>query len=162
MTRVAAALLIALAWLIAPSAVQAQSAIAGTVRDTSGAVLPGVAVEASSRAIIEGSRTAVTDGQGFYRIVDLRPGTYAVTFTLTGFQAVRREGITCPRTSPPPSTREMRVGALEETVTVTGESPVVDVTSTAKHAGPDPRGPRCDADRRAPFRAWRSSSSAST
>ncbi len=79
----------------APSAF-AQSAIAGLVRDASGAVLPGVTVEASSSALIEGARTTVTDATGQYSIVDLRPGTYAVTFTLTGFRTVKREGIVLP------------------------------------------------------------------
>jgi hypothetical protein len=73
---------------------QGQSgSIAGIVRDTSGAVLPGVTVEAASPALIEKVRTVVTDGQGQYKIVDLRPGTYSVTFTLTGFSAVRREQV---------------------------------------------------------------------
>src|ERR671939_1483830 len=76
-----------------PAAAWAQSSITGVVKDTSGAVLPGVTVEASSPALIAGSSTAVTDDQGLYRIVDLRPGPYTVTFTLPGFTTVRREGI---------------------------------------------------------------------
>ena len=72
---------------------QGQTAIAGVVRDSSGAVLPGVTVEASSPALIERSRTAVTDGTGQYRIIDLRPGVYSVTFTLQGFNTSRRDGI---------------------------------------------------------------------
>src|SRR2546428_279957 len=76
-----------------PAGVRAQSAIAGVVRDTSGAVLPGVNVEATSPALIEKARTVVTDAEGLYKVVDLRPGTYAVTFTLPGFTTVRREGI---------------------------------------------------------------------
>src|SRR3972149_2501729 len=67
--------------------------LTGTVRDASAAVLPGVTVEAASPALIEKVRTAVTDGSGQYRIIDLRPGTYTVTFTLAGFRTVRREGI---------------------------------------------------------------------
>ena len=63
------------------------------VKDTSGAVLPGVTVEAASPALIEKVRTAVTDGAGQYKIVSLLPGTYDVTFTLTGFQTFKREGI---------------------------------------------------------------------
>src|SRR5437016_5514640 len=68
-------------------------AIAGVVKDTTGAVLPGVTVEATSPALIEKTRTAVTDAQGQYKVLDLRPGTYTVTFTLTGFNTVKREGI---------------------------------------------------------------------
>ena len=78
--------------LLVPALVHAQSAITGVVKDTSGAVLPGVTVEASSDALIEKSKAVVTDGDGLYRIVDLRPGTYVVTFTLTGFSTLRREG----------------------------------------------------------------------
>jgi uncharacterized protein (DUF2141 family) len=82
-TTILGAGLLALACvLLVPSAATAQqtSAIAGIVRDTSGAVLPGVTVEAASPALIEKVRTVVTDDQGRYNIVDLRPGTYAVTF----------------------------------------------------------------------------------
>ena len=87
-----ATLLLALSTLL-PAAAFAQASIAGSARDSSGAVLPGVSVEASSPALIEKVRTAVTDGTGRYRIVDLRPGAYAVTFTLPGFATVKREGI---------------------------------------------------------------------
>src|SRR5712692_10353030 len=87
-------LLIALTWLMfAPAAAFAQATIAGTVKDTSGAVLPGVTVEAASPALIEKTRTAVTDGTGQYRLETLPPGTYSVTYTLTGFNTVKREGI---------------------------------------------------------------------
>src|SRR5436309_5611915 len=87
-------ILLAFAWIaIVPSALFAQASITGVVRDPSGAVLPGVTVEASSPALIEKVRTVVTDGSGQYRIVDLRPGSYAVTFTLGGFNTFRREGI---------------------------------------------------------------------
>ena len=75
-------------FLVTPSVVFAQASITGTVRDTSGAVLPGVTVEATSPALIEKARTATTDGNGQYRIVDLRAGQYAVTFTLPGFTTV--------------------------------------------------------------------------
>jgi hypothetical protein len=80
-------ILVALAWLVLlPAAARAQTGVvAGVVRDTTGAVLPGVTVEAASPALIERVRTAITDGEGQYKIVDLRPGTYAVTFTLPGF-----------------------------------------------------------------------------
>lgn len=105
----------------------AQSAISGVVRDTSGAVLPGVTVEASSPALIERVRTAVSDGQGIYRIIDLRPGTFTIVYTLPGFATVRREGLELPDLFTATVNIELRVGALEETVTVTGASPLVDV-----------------------------------
>ena len=100
--------------------------IAGLVRDTTGAVLPGVTVEAASPALIEKVRTGVTDGQGRFNIVDLRPGIYTVTFTLAGFSTVRREGIEISAGFTPTVNAEMRVGAVEETITVTGATPVVD------------------------------------
>src|SRR5215510_11817233 len=99
--------------VIFPSAVFAQSNIAGIVRDTSGAVLPGVTVEASSPALIEKVRSVITDGTGQYRILDLRPGLYTVTFTLTGFNTVRREGVELSGTATFNVSVEMRVGALE-------------------------------------------------
>jgi len=106
---------------------RAQSAIAGVVKDASGAVLPGVTVEASSPALIEGSRSAVTDSAGAYRIADLRPGEYTVAFSLTGFRSVRREGITLPVTFTATVNAELSIGQLEESITVTGASPLVDV-----------------------------------
>jgi hypothetical protein len=112
----------------------AQSAINGVVRDTSGAVLPGVTVEAASDVLIERVRTVVTDDQGAYRIVDLRPGTYALTFTLTGFNSFKREGLALPAEFTATINAEMRIGAIEESVTVTGESPVVDTTSADREA----------------------------
>jgi hypothetical protein len=113
--------------LTPPAMAQQASGIAGIVRDSSGAVLPGVTVEAASPALIEKVRTAVTDGEGRFSIVDLRPGDYAVTFTLPGFSTVRREGINLPGGFTATINAEMRVGGLEETITVTGESPIVDV-----------------------------------
>ena len=110
----------------------AQSAISGIVRDTSGAVLPGVTVEASSPVLIEKTRAVVTDGEGRYSIVDLRPGTYIVVFTLTGFNAFRREGIELPANFTMTINADLRVGALEESITVTGDAPVVDVQSTQR------------------------------
>jgi len=109
-----------------------QSAIAGTVRDTTGAVLPGVTVEASSPALIEKSRTAVTNEAGQYRIVDLRPGTYKVTFTLSGFGTVIREGIVLEANFVAPINADMAVGTIEQSVTVTGESPVLDVQTSQR------------------------------
>src|SRR3989442_793696 len=113
--------------LFAPAAwAQQASGIACVVKDTSGAVLPGVTVEAASPALIEKVRSVVSDGEGRYQIVDLRPGAYTVTFTLTGFNTVRREGIELNAGFTASINGDMRVGALEETVTVTGASPVVD------------------------------------
>ena len=109
-----------------PSLATAQS-LAGTVRDTSGAVLPGVTIEASSPALIAKVRTSVTDDTGQYRITDLPPGNYKVTFTLPGFATVVREGVELTGGGVMTIGAEMRLGALEETITVTGESPVVDV-----------------------------------
>jgi hypothetical protein len=118
--------------LLGPSSAFAQAILTGTVRDTSGAVLPGVTVEAASPALIEKVRTVVTDGTGQYRIIDLRPGVYSLTFTLPGFTAVRRDAIELSGTQTATIPIEMRVGTLEETVTVTGESPVVDVQSARR------------------------------
>jgi hypothetical protein len=123
-----------LALLLVPGLAFAQATITGVVRDSSGAVLPGVTVEASSSALIEKVRTAVTDGTGQYRIIDLRPGTYAVTFALTGFGTVRRDGIELEGQLTASVNAELRVGSLEETVTVTGESPIVDVQSVRRQA----------------------------
>src|SRR5438552_1635931 len=118
--------------LVLPTAAAAQSAIAGTVRDATGAVLPGVTVEVTSPALIEKSRTAITDQMGQYRVVDLRPGTYAVAFSLTGFSTVKREGVVLDANFTAPVNAELRIGALAETVTVTGESPIVDVQNTQR------------------------------
>jgi hypothetical protein len=115
-----------------PSAAHAQASITGVVKDTSGAVLPGVTVEASSPDLIEKSRTVVTDGAGQYRLVDLRAGTYAVTFTLQGFNTVRREGIELTGTFTASVNVDMRIGSLQETIVVTGETPIVDVQSVRR------------------------------
>jgi hypothetical protein len=125
-----------LAWIFAvalPATVLAQaSGIAGVVKDTTGAVMPGVTVEASSPALIERVRTVTTDSQGQYKILDLRPGTYEVTFTLPGFSTIKREGIELPATFVATVNADLRVGALEETVTVSGSSPVVDMQNVIK------------------------------
>src|SRR5437867_7164385 len=118
------------ALVLVPAAASAQASITGVVKDSSGAVLPGVTVEAASPVLIEKTRSAVSDSTGQYRIVDLRPGTYDVTFTLTGFQTVKREGIVLSGTFVASVNADMKVGALAETITVTGETPVVDVQST--------------------------------
>ncbi len=123
----------ALFWLaVMPAVAFAQASITGVVKDTSGAVLPGVTVEAASPALIEKVRTAVTDGNGQYRITELRPGGYTVTFTLPGFNTVKRDGITLTGSFTATVDAELRVGALEETITVTGEAPIVDVQSTTR------------------------------
>jgi hypothetical protein len=115
--------------VLAPAAAWAQATITGTVRDTSGAVLPGVTVEASSPSLIEKVRTTTTDGNGQYRIVDLRAGEYTVSFSLQGFSTVKREGVMLEGTFTATVNGDMRVGALTETITVTGESPIVDTQS---------------------------------
>jgi hypothetical protein len=116
------------------AAAQQASGIAGLVRDTSGAVLPGVTVEAASPVLIEKVRSAVTDGGGRYSIVDLRPGVYTVTFALPGFATVERAGISLPGGFTATVNVELRVGALEETVTVTGAAPLVDVQSVRQQS----------------------------
>jgi len=115
-----------------PTIAVAQSAITGQVRDNSGGVLPGVAMEASSPALIEGRRTAITDGQGQYAIVDLRPGLYTVSFSLVGFIRVVREGLQLPSNFTATVNVTMDLSALQETVTVSGAAPVVDVTQTQR------------------------------
>jgi hypothetical protein len=116
--------------VLLPAAAFAQAAITGVVRDASGLVLPGVTVEAASPVLIEKARTVLTDDTGQYRIVDLRPGTYSVTFSLSGFSTVKREGIELSGDFVATVNGDLRLGALEETVTVTGESPIVDVQSS--------------------------------
>src|SRR6185295_1615334 len=116
--------------LLSPITASAQSAIAGVVTDTTGAVLPGVTVEASSPALIEQTRSVVTDASGVFRIVDLRPGSYKVTFALSGFSTLVREGITLESEFTATVNAQLRVGALEETITVAGASPIVDAQST--------------------------------
>jgi hypothetical protein len=117
------------AWLFASTAVWARS-VEGTVTDPSGAVLPGVTVEAASPALIEKSRTVVTDGQGLYQIIELRPGTYTLTFTLTGFQVTKREHIALTTGFTAVVNATLQLGPLGETVTVTSESPIVDTVNT--------------------------------
>ena len=109
-------LLAALALVLAlPAVTAAQSVIAGAVRDTSGAVLPGVTVELSSDVLIEKTRSAVTDGEGQYRIIDPRPGVYAIKFSLEGFQATRREDLELPANFTATVNGELSVGSLQET-----------------------------------------------
>ena len=118
--------------LLVPATASAQTGIAGVVKDTTGAVMPGVTVEASSPALIEKTRVAVTDSAGQYKIVDLSPGTYAVTFTLPGFRSVKRGDILLEGTFTAQINVDLQVGAMEETVTVTAESPTVDVITNQK------------------------------
>jgi Carboxypeptidase regulatory-like domain len=124
--------LLVLVVLLLPATVFAQASLTGTVHDPSGAILPGVTVEASSPALIEKTREAVTDGSGQYRIINLQPGTYALTFTLTGFNTVKRENILLSGSMVVTIPVEMKVGGIEETITVTGETPVVDVQSAKR------------------------------
>jgi hypothetical protein len=118
--------------LLLPATALAQASLTGTVRDGSGGVLPGVTVEASSPVLIEKTRTAVTDGTGQWRIVDLRPGTYSLSFTLPGFTTVKRDNIELTGSQTLTIPIDMRVGGIEETITVTGESPVVDLTNARR------------------------------
>src|SRR5678816_1486521 len=121
-----------LAVVLLPSTVFAQATLTGTVRDNSGGVLPGVTVEAASPALIEKVRTAVTDDAGVYRIVDLRSGTYTLTFTLPGFGPVKRTDIQLAGTQVATIAVDMKVGGIQETITVTGDTPVVDVQSAKR------------------------------
>jgi len=123
----------ALACLLAlPTTAHAQSAFAGVVKDTSGAVLPGVTVEAASDVLIEKVRTVTTDANGAYRIENLRPGIYTLTFSLPGFSTVKKDAIELPSNFTSTISADMKVGTVEETVTVSGESPVVDVQTNIK------------------------------
>ena len=120
---------LALALLLTPLCAYAQTSgsIAGEVKDATGGVLPGVTVEVASPALIEKVRSAVSDGSGLYKITDLRPGTYSVTFSLAGFSTVKREGIDLSAGFTANITAEMKVGSMEETIVVSGQAPVVDV-----------------------------------
>jgi hypothetical protein len=118
--------------LLLPATALAQASLTGTVRDGSGGVLPGVTVETSSPVLIEKTRSAVTDGTGQWRIVDLRPGTYSLTFTLPGFVTVKRDNIELTGSQTLTIPVELRVGGIEETITVTGESPIVDVSNARR------------------------------
>jgi hypothetical protein len=124
----------ALAFLaLVPQLASAQSGIAGVVKDPSGAVLPGVTVEAASPALIERVRSAVTDSDGTYRITDLRPGQYSVTFSLPGFSTVKRDGIDLPAAFTATVSVELAVGSVAETITVSGAAPLVDVQNVTSN-----------------------------
>src|SRR5581483_6711907 len=131
--RIAASAVFALACIaLMPATARAQSSIAGTVKDATGAVLPGVTVEAASPVLIEKEKSVVTDAEGNYKIVDLRPGTYVLTFSLEGFSTVKREELELPSNFTMTINAELKVGALQEALTVTGASPVVDVQNNQK------------------------------
>jgi len=123
--------LLAAVFLLLPQLASAQSSIAGVVRDPSGAIIPGVTVTASSPALIERSRTVTTDGSGRYSIVDLRPGTYAVTASVSGFKTFKQEGIEVPSNTSVPLYVEMGVGSVGETVEVKDVVSIVDVENAA-------------------------------
>src|SRR5262245_58070211 len=132
-TRIASVVIAAsFGLLLLPVAAAAQSSIAGVVKDASGAVLPGVQVDASSPVLIEQTRTVVTDSQGLFRIVDLRPGTYKVTFTLQGFSTFERSGVELPAAFTATVNAELKLGSIAETITVSGEAPVVDVRTATQ------------------------------
>ena len=131
--RTTSAILLAFSLLVLlPASAFAQSAFSGLVRDTSGAVMPGVTVEASSPVLIERTRSTVTDDTGRYTITDLRPGTYKLTFTLAGFSTLVRDGVELAGNTTSPINAELKVGALEESVTVSGQSPLVDVQNAQR------------------------------
>src|SRR5256886_16700508 len=134
MRRLSRVLLVVAGLAMVPAAAYAQASITGVVKDSSGAVLPGVTVEASSPVLIEKTRTAVTDSTGQYRIVSLQAGTYTVTFTVTGFGTVKREGIELTGSFTATVNADLKVGAVQESVTVTGETPIVDVSSAQRQA----------------------------
>ena len=132
-SRTAIRLILLAGVLLLPSLAAAQT-LAGTVKDASGAVLPGVTVEASSPVLIEKVRSATTDTNGNYVLVNLTPGLYNVTFTLPGFSVVRRENVEVSGNQTISIDADLRVGGIQETITVTGETPVVDVQSTRRVA----------------------------
>lgn len=133
---VCVSVLLALGVMALPASALAQSAsgIAGVVRDSSGGVLPGVTVEATSPALIEGTRSTISGTNGTFQITDLRPGDYVVTFTLPGFRTVRREGIRLGASFTATVNVDLSVGQLEETVTVSGASPIVDVRNSVSQS----------------------------
>ena len=124
---------VVLAAALLPSLAFAQGTLTGTVRDASGGVLPGVTVEASSPALIEKVRSVVSAATGQYQIIALPPGTYAVTFALPGFNSVRRENIELAGSATVTVNAELAVGSVQETLTVTGEAPTVDIQNTRRN-----------------------------
>ena len=134
MRRLPAATILVGFLFLTPAVAYAQATLAGVVRDASDAVLPGVTVEVTSPALIQKIRTATTDGTGQYRLTELPPGTYTMTATLTGFTTVKREGIEVTGSGVIPINVGMKVGAVAETITVTGETPIVDTQSARRQA----------------------------
>jgi hypothetical protein len=118
--------------LSVPAAAAAQATLTGVVRDHTAGVLPGVTVEAASAVLIEKARTVSSDGSGQYRLTDLPPGNYTLTFTLQGFTTVRREAVAVTGSGVIVVNADLRLGSLEETVTVTGESPIVDTQTVRR------------------------------
>jgi len=129
MDRVLARSVVCLCLALVPATAFAQASITGVVKDASGAILPGVTVEAASPALIEKTRSTVTNGSGAYQIIQLVPGTYTVTFTLPGFNTFKREGVELSGSFVAIINAEMKIGELSETITVTGQTPLVDVRS---------------------------------
>ena len=119
-------------WLATPARAQTTAGISGIVKDTSNAVLPGVTVEAASPVLIEKVRSTIADGEGRYNFVDLLPGSYSVTFTLTGFRTLKRDGITLASGFTATVNAELQVGSIEESITVSGAAPVVDTQNVRK------------------------------
>src|SRR5712691_9217540 len=134
MRRLSGPLLLLGCFVLIPTLARAQATLAGVVRDSSEAVLPGVTVEVASPVLIEKTRSAVTDGTGQYRLTQLPPGTYSMTFTLSGFTPVKREGVEVTGAGVIPINIALRVGTVAETITVTGETPVVDTQSARRQS----------------------------
>ena len=132
MQRLARVLFAVALMALVPAAASAQATLAGVVKDTSGAVLPGVTIEAASPVLIEKVRSAVTDNNGQYQIVNLLPGTYQLTFSLSGFRVVRREDVAVTGSGVITISADLQVGDVAETITVSGESPIVDIQSTRR------------------------------
>ena len=132
MTRFAKTLFLTAGFCFLTYGVASAQTLAGSVRDTSGAVLPGVTTEASSPALIEKIRVAVTDGNGQYQIPNLPPGVYKITFSLPGFSALVRDGVELTGGGVTTINAELRVGTVSESITVTGETPVVDLQTNIR------------------------------
>src|SRR6266567_3256125 len=131
-TSVAVAMLTSVLFFSSGAWAQQAAGISGVVRDASGAVMPGVTVEAASPVLIEKVRTVTTDGTGQYKIENLRPGTYTVSFMLTGFNIVKRDGVELTGAQTVTINAELKVGGVAETITVTGATPIVDIQSTTQ------------------------------